>query len=178
MGDEEFIKTIMETHSTSDELSQSGRDESENEDRPGKTLKGEIEADYGSDIGSEEGEEEMEMDSQYEFEKDFKEHGGLFDKDEADSEVENYLDGIEEEELGKGDLKLPGDLDGDEEEEDEYGDESGKGLFSDYGDEDDAKLSFGEYGEEEKGRKAKKVKEPAEDGDDEIENVFAQANEN
>ena len=178
MGDEEFIKTIMETHSTSDELSQSGRDESENEGKPGKTLKGEIEADYGSEGGSEEGEEEienMEMDSQYEFEKDFKENGGLFDKAEDDSEVENYLDGIEEEELGKGDLKLPGDLEGDEEDEDEYGDEEGKGLFSDYGNEDDAKLSFGEYGKEDMGQEAD---EPAEDGDDEIENVFAQAREN
>ena len=37
MGDEEFIKTIMETHSTSDELSQSDREE---QNRPGKTLKG------------------------------------------------------------------------------------------------------------------------------------------
>ena len=60
LGDEEFIKTIMDTHSTSDELSQSEKEEK----KGNKQLKGDIEADYGSeDLEGEEGEEEDELDS-------------------------------------------------------------------------------------------------------------------
>lgn len=162
MGDEEFIKSIMDTHSTSDELSQSGKAESEKESKSGK---GGIEADYGSEEGEE------EIDSQYAYEKEFKNEKGIFDKHENDSEVEEYLDGLEEDEMAKGDLKLPDDVD---EDEDDYGSDDGKGL-SDYGD-DDAKLSFGDYGKEDDAEE--EDNDERDEDEDEMEQVFAQAGEN
>lgn len=92
----------METHSTSDELSnQSDKSKPSNN----------IEADYGQEEGEE---------GAYAFEK---EEGNIFDKEEDDSDVEQYMEAMEEEELQKGDLKMD-----DEEDDGEYGSESGKGL--------------------------------------------------
>ena len=133
---------MMETHSTSDEVSNKS-----NESKPEDASYG-IEADYGQ----EEGEEEA-----YEFEK---EGDNILDKNEDDSDVEEFMEAMEEQELQKGDLKL-------EDDEDDYGSESGKGL-DDYGSEDE-ELNAYEQKDEEK---------EAEDEEDEIEQVFAEAGAN
>ena len=131
----------METHSTSDELSnQSDKSKPSND----------IEADYGQ----EEGEEEA-----YAFEK---EEGNILDKDEYDSDVEQYMEAMEGEEMQKGDLKIE-----DAEDDDEYGSESGKGL-DDYGSEDEELNAFDKIEDEQN----------VEDEEEEIEQVFAEAGEN
>ena len=76
------------------------------------------------------------------------------------------MEGLEEEEMQKGKLKLPGDLDDDDE---DYGSDDEKGL-SDYGGED-AELDFAQYGHEED-------EEPIDEGEEEMEEVFARADEN
>lgn len=50
--------------------------------------------------------------------------GGIFDKKDSDSEVEDYLDDLENNEFERDGLKLPSD---DDEDDDE--DEDGPGLF-------------------------------------------------
>ena len=132
----------METHSTSDEVSNKS-----NESKPADPSYG-IEGDYGQ----EEGEEEA-----YAFEK---EGDNILDKDEDDSDVEEFMEAMEEEELQKDNLKLDDD-------EDDYGSESGKGL-DDYGSEDEELNAFDQMEEEKE----------AEDEEDEIEQVFAEAGAN
>ena len=114
----------METHSTSDEVSNKS-----NESKPDDPSYG-IEADYGEE--EEEGEEEA-----YAFEK---EGDNILDKNEDDSDVEEFMEAMEEEELQKDNLKLDDD-------EDDYGSESGKGL-DDYGSEDEELNAFDQMEEE------------------------------
>ena len=174
MTDEDFLKNAIA--STDDELE--GEDEAgEADDEAG------IDADYGDE--NEEGEEEGD---EYEFEKDGdkdelelekgKGKGGLFDKQrDSDSEVEDFMDDIENAQLDLDGLKLPSDaedaLDGED-----YDDEDGPGL-DDYDDESDfSKNIKDDYGDEgEKGGKDEPA-EDEEDNEDEIEEVFAQAAEN
>ena len=105
---------MMEVHSTSDELSQHSEKSQRSEQSE------DIEADYGQ-------EEEQDLaDEAYAFEK---EEDNILDKDEGASEVEEYMEAMEEQELLKGDLK----------DDDDYGSESGQGL-DDYGS-DDAELN-------------------------------------
>ena len=113
-----------------------------------------FDAEYGSE-DEEEGEDGNEdADDGYAFEKEGEKkgkkersagvidlegkegQGGIFDKGTSDSEVEEYMEGLENDEMEVDGLKLPsdaeddGDLDGDD-------DEDGPGLFGDYDDEED-----------------------------------------
>jgi len=151
-------------------------DEEEGEDEQEDPL----EADYGDEAS----------DAPYEFEKNDgdglldleqkKDKGGIFDKKESDSDVEEYLEDLENDEMELDGLKLPSD--DDEEEEDEL--EDGPGL-NDYDDEED----FGEgirddYEDSDGGGGAKQIKgdnqegEGDEDNEAELDDVFAQANKN
>lgn len=66
-----------------------------------------------------------------------KQTNNIFDKKESDSDVEDYLGGLEEDEMDKHGLNLPSDLEGENEEEDnildyeaeEGEDEEDEGLF-------------------------------------------------
>jgi len=97
--------------------------------------------------------------------------GGIFDKDENDSDVEEYLEGLENDEFEMDGLKLPsdaGDDDSDEPGLDDYDDEEDfmKGVRDDYDQSDDAKGSKADEEEDE------------EDNENDIEDVFARADEN
>lgn len=105
---------------------------------------------------------------------------GIFDKKESDSDVEAYLDDLENEEMDLDGLKLPSDA----EEDDIDDDESGMGL-DDYDDEEGfgegMRDDFEDMNGNEGGKKDKKDESEPEDddaGEEEIEDVFARANEN
>ena len=142
-----------------------------------------IAAEYGDEDGDEnpyefekEGNSEEQDDDLHIDNKDGK--GGIFDKEEDDSEVEEFMENLENEEMELDGLKLPSDaeeddLDGDEDDDepglDDYDDEEGfsDNLRDDYGgenaSEEDAPSADGE-GEE--------------DNEDELDDVFNRANEN
>ena len=116
-----------------------------------------------------------------------KDQGGIFDKEASDSEVEEYMEGLENEEIDMDGLKLPSDaeeddLDGDDDDTD------GPALFDEYDDEEDfAKGARDDYGgevdnDEERGEAADDRSDGEEDedgdGEAELEDVFAQAAEN
>lgn len=103
----------------------------------------------------------------YAFEK---EGDDIFDKNESDSEVEEFMEELENDEFEKDGLKLPSD---DEEEEEE----SGPGVFgSDYGDEEDFNKAD-DYDDEQDKAEDEEV-EAEDDAEDELEDVFTRANEN
>lgn len=130
--------------------------------------------DDGSD--QEEGEEELDV-SQEEDEERLAQAEKIFAKEEFDSEVEEFMDQLEEDEMGNKDLKMPSDL----EDEEEYGDEdrlagseegedeSDEGIFGN-ADDVDKDLAFPEDEASEK--------EAGANADEELENVFANAREN
>ena len=137
-----------------------------------------LEADYGNESN----------DAPYEFEKNDgeglldleqkKDKGGIFDKKESDSDVEEYLEDLENDEMELDGLKLPSDDDEDEEE-----DEDGPGL-NDYDDEEDFGEGIRDDYEDSDGGDARQMKGDSQDGEEdedneaELDDVFAQANKN
>ena len=99
----------------------------------------------------------------------------MFEKEEFDSEVEEYMEGLEEEEMAKKELKMPSDLEDDYDEEDDLADmgEEGEeeGEENIFGNPDGADQDL-EFPEEEEKVKA------TNDAEDELEGVFANAWEN
>ena len=191
MSDEDFLRNAIA--STDDEAANSQEDDDDDEGND-EEIDG-IDADYGDEkddyaferSNKSEGEDEDDSDQQ----KDLldleqgKNAGGIFDKKESDSEVEEYLDDLENDEMDLDGLKLPseisedGDIDGDDAGEglalDDYDDEDGEGfgdnLRDDFEDSDAAPTKKNTRGKEES-------EEDDEDGEEEIEDVFARAKEN
>ena len=103
--------------------------------------------------------------------------GGIFDKKESDSDVEEFMEDLENDEMELDGLKLPSDEDEDEDDED------GPGL-DDYDDEEDFGEGIRDDYEDEEGGDARRREGDSEDGEDEEDNeaelddVFAQANKN
>ncbi len=160
MADEEFLAEIA-MNSTDDQEEAASSQEN---------------GDDGGDLGAEYGSEEegSGQEEGYEFEKSGddklldveQKKGGIFDKNESDSEVEEYLENMEEDEMGLDGLKLPSDAEeedqdemaeaSDDDDEDDYDDEDGPGL-DDYDDEDDfGKGIVDDYGDEGALKKSKK----------------------
>ena len=106
-----------------------------------------------------------------------KDKGGIFDKKESDSEVEEFMENLENDEMELDGIRLPSDA----EEEDGVDDdeESGQGL-DDYDDEegfeDDLRDDF-ENSQDGPGRPADQDVDE-EDGEAELNDVFERANEN
>jgi hypothetical protein len=106
---------------------------------------------------------------------------GIFDRNESDSEVEGYLDDLENDEMDLDGLKLPSDAEEDDDDNDDS--EDGPGL-DDYDDEED----FGEGIRDDfedsdapatkKDSRNKEDDEDQSDNEEEIEDVFARAKEN
>ena len=159
---------MMSTDAEDDEqeategASEEGEDEISEQD-------GNLEAEYGDEEGDD---YEFERDQGGKLDLENQKDGGIFDKEEGDSEVEEFMEDLENDEMEMDGLKLPSDAD---EDEDNDGDESGPGLDDDDGDEDDfAQAMIDEYGEE----GASKDDADEEDGEAELEDVFARANDN
>ena len=159
---------MMSTDAEDDEqeategASEEGEDEISEQD-------GNLEAEYGDEEGDD---YEFERDQGGKLDLENQKDGGIFDKEEGDSEVEEFMEDLENDEMEMDGLKLPSDAD---EDEDDDGDESGPGLDDDDGDEDDfAQAMIDEYGEE----GASKDDADEEDGEAELEDVFARANDN
>ena len=159
---------MMSTDAEDDEqeategASEEGEDEISEQD-------GNLEAEYGDEEADD---YEFERDQGGKLDLENQKDGGIFDKEEGDSEVEEFMEDLENDEMEMDGLKLPSDAD---EDEDNDGDESGPGLDDDDGDEDDfAQAMIDEYGEE----GASKDDADEEDGEAELEDVFARANDN
>ena len=159
---------MMSTDAEDDEqeategASEEGEDEISEQD-------GNLEAEYGDEEADD---YEFERDQGGKLDLENQKDGGIFDKEEGDSEVEEFMEDLENDEMEMDGLKLPSDAD---EDEDDDGDESGPGLDDDDGDEDDfAQAMIDEYGEE----GASKDDADEEDGEAELEDVFARANDN
>lgn len=189
MSDEDFLRNAIA--STDEDENQ----EDEELDDGSNDIDG-IDADYGDekdeyafersnksegDDDDESGEDEDQQKELLDLEQG-KNAGGIFDKKESDSEVEEYLDDLENDEMDLDGLKLPseisedGDIDGDDAGEglglDDYDDEDGEGfgdnLRDDFEDSDAAPPKKNTRGKEES-------EEDDEDGEEEIEDVFARA---
>mmetsp|Transcript_35178 Transcript_35178/g.46341 ORF Transcript_35178/g.46341 Transcript_35178/m.46341 type:complete len:139 (+) Transcript_35178:388-804(+) len=111
-----------------------------------------IEGDYGDEAGEGYRFEKAEGGKKEKLPMEEREVGGIFDKDEGDSDVEAYMDELENDEFDLDNLKLPSDDDEDAGENidaDEDDDESEEPGLDDYDDEDDfAQGMIDDYGEE------------------------------
>lgn len=177
MADEDFLRNAL-AQSTDDEID--GESETSDAGAAGDS-DGEagLDAEYGSEA------EADPEDQDYAFEKEGKKNvldleqerdkGGIFDKGTSDSEVEEYMEGLENEEMDLDGLKLPSDAEEDDLDVDD--DEDGPGLFNEYDDEEDFGKGVVPEDDSDEGR-ARGNDADDEDGEDEIEDVFNMANEN
>ena len=171
MADEDFLRNIASTDVDSyDEDDDEEASEGEGEDG--------IEAEYGDEDDSQKPDYKFEKDGGEESdglhidEKD----GGIFDKNEDDSEVEEFMEGLENDEMDLDGLKLPSDA-----EEDDLDDGTDEPGLDDYDDESDFSKGIKDDFEDGDGagqdKKAAADEDDEEDGEAEIDNVFAQAND-
>ena len=157
---------------------------------------GEGEEGLDADYGSENEESDDGKGDGYEFEKEGakskkskkaksgldlegeKDEGGIFDKEAGDSDVEEFMEGIENEQMDLDGLVLPSDA----EESDLDADDDGPGLFNEYDDEEDfGKGIKDDYDGEDDDDEAEKDGDSKdggeEDGEEELDDVFARAAE-
>jgi hypothetical protein len=166
MADEDFLRNVVSTDDDGDEKYEDAVEQD-----------GDSEDGIGAEYGDEEDDDKPEG---YEFEKedgsddddnsqkplDLEEKGGkggIFDKNESDSDVEEYLEGLENDEIEMDGLKLPSDA-----EEDDNDDDTDEPGFEDYDDEDDIMEGVrDDYEDSDEGKPNGKGKGKPEEEDDE-----------
>ena len=177
MNDDDFLKELAEgAHSTSDELENSDKNGEGSND--GADEDGSLAGDYGEESG----EDEADFDLMKKRGK--KDADNFFDKEEDASDVEAFMEGLEEDEMAEAGLKIPKDVQEDMDEGDDYDDEYDEedgGLFpEDKGDGyafEKADDDFDMMEDLDGPKKGSKGKADSDDeAEDEMEDVFAQAN--
>ena len=198
MSDEDFLRNAIASTDDDDQQNDGISQSEDNNSQQNQELQSAqssisdgIEAEYGDenagaggykfekgsdDSGQEEEDDVLDMEKRGKGGKK-----GIFDRNESDSEVEGYLDDLENDEMDLDGLKLPSDAEEDDDDNDDS--EDGPGL-DDYDDEED----FGEGIRDDfedsdapatkKDSRNKEDDEDQSDNEEEIEDVFARAKEN
>lgn len=183
MADEDFLKNIASTDEDEnamghdDDLDGDGDDDESGEEEGIAGDYGDEDADGYKFEKEDGGNESLDID-----EKNGK--GGIFDKNEDDSEVEEFMENLENEEMELDGLKLPSDAEEDDLDDADDDDDDDKPLFDDYGDEEG--FSDGDMRDDYGGEEASPAQrrgddddeEDEEDNEGELDDVFARANEN
>jgi hypothetical protein len=89
----------------------------ENEETNAASVGGDEDLEDGDSMLDEEGEEEL--DEKDGIKGDYGDEEGLFEKDEDHSDVEEFMQDMEEDEMMMDDLKMPHDLEGEDDDDDE-----------------------------------------------------------